>query len=100
MTSTTLEIPPQPYTGEKARLSRAYDYLILVLALFLVHRRVSSSCGADRRRLGFLGGLEGPAMVAARHPVDDDHLPGRRPGACFGRTSACRSARRFAFRAF
>ncbi len=35
MTSTDLEIPPQPYTGEKARLSRAYDYLILVLALFL-----------------------------------------------------------------
>jgi methane/ammonia monooxygenase subunit A len=35
MTSTDLEIPSQPYTGEKARLSRAYDYLILVLALFL-----------------------------------------------------------------
>ncbi|MGO9774385.1 MAG: methane monooxygenase/ammonia monooxygenase subunit A, partial [Roseiarcus sp.] len=34
MTSTDLEIA-QPYTGEKARLSRAYDYLILVLALFL-----------------------------------------------------------------
>jgi methane/ammonia monooxygenase subunit A len=29
------ELPPQPYTGEKARLSRAFDYLILVLALFL-----------------------------------------------------------------
>jgi methane/ammonia monooxygenase subunit A len=25
----------RPYTGEKARISRAYDYLILVLALFL-----------------------------------------------------------------
>ena len=35
MTSTHLEIPREPYTGEKARLSRAYDYLILVLALFL-----------------------------------------------------------------
>jgi len=35
MTAKALEIPPKPYTGEKARLSRAYDYLILVLALFL-----------------------------------------------------------------
>ncbi len=35
MTSTDLEVPPQPYSGEKARLSRAYDFLILVLALFL-----------------------------------------------------------------
>jgi len=25
----------RPYTGEKARITRAYDYLILVLALFL-----------------------------------------------------------------
>jgi hypothetical protein len=36
MTAKALEIPPKPYTGEKARLSRAYDYLILVLALFLI----------------------------------------------------------------
>jgi methane/ammonia monooxygenase subunit A len=35
MTAETLEIPPKRYTGEKARLTRAYDYLILVLALFL-----------------------------------------------------------------
>jgi hypothetical protein len=35
MTAEALEIPPKPYTGEKARLTRAYDYLILVLALFL-----------------------------------------------------------------
>ncbi len=35
MTAKALEIPPLPYTGEKARLTRAYDYLILVLALFL-----------------------------------------------------------------
>ena len=35
MTVEALEIPTKPYTGEKARLSRAYDYLILVLALFL-----------------------------------------------------------------
>jgi pimeloyl-ACP methyl ester carboxylesterase len=35
MTAKALEIPPTPYTGEKARLTRAYDYLILVLALFL-----------------------------------------------------------------
>ena len=35
MTTNALEIPTKPYTGEKARLSRAYDYLILVLALFL-----------------------------------------------------------------
>ncbi len=34
-TTKLLDIPPQPYTGEKARLTRAYDYLILVLALFL-----------------------------------------------------------------
>ena len=25
----------RPYTGEKARIARAYDYLVLVLALFL-----------------------------------------------------------------
>jgi methane/ammonia monooxygenase subunit A len=31
-----MSIPiPKPYQGEKARLVRAYDYLILVLALFL-----------------------------------------------------------------
>jgi methane/ammonia monooxygenase subunit A len=35
MTAEALEIPPKPYTGEKARLTRAYEYLILVLALFL-----------------------------------------------------------------
>ena len=35
MTTNALEILTKPYTGEKARLSRAYDYLILVLALFL-----------------------------------------------------------------
>jgi methane/ammonia monooxygenase subunit A len=35
MTGKSLDIPARPYTGEKARLSRAYDYLILVLALFL-----------------------------------------------------------------
>lgn len=35
MAANLLDLPPQPYTGEKARLSRAYDYLILVLALFL-----------------------------------------------------------------
>jgi methane/ammonia monooxygenase subunit A len=34
MTTKALEVPPQPYTGEKARLTRAYDYLILMLALF------------------------------------------------------------------
>jgi ABC-type multidrug transport system permease subunit len=36
MTAKALEIPPKPYTGEKAGLSRAYDYLILVLTLFLL----------------------------------------------------------------
>ena len=56
------------YTGEKARLARAYDYLILVLALFLFIGAFPSSCGADRGRLGLLGGLEGPAMVAASSP--------------------------------
>jgi methane/ammonia monooxygenase subunit A len=35
MTGKSLDLPAQPYTGEKARLTRAYDYLILVLALFL-----------------------------------------------------------------
>ena len=35
MSIAEFEVPPQPYTGEKARLTRAYDYLILVLALFL-----------------------------------------------------------------
>jgi methane/ammonia monooxygenase subunit A len=30
-----LDLPAQPFTGEKARLSRAFDYLILVLVLFL-----------------------------------------------------------------
>jgi methane/ammonia monooxygenase subunit A len=35
MTTKAFEVPPQPYTGEKARLTRAYDYLILVLVLFL-----------------------------------------------------------------
>jgi len=44
----------RPYTGEKARITRAYDYLILVLALS-VYRRLPSAFCADRRRLGFLG---------------------------------------------
>jgi methane/ammonia monooxygenase subunit A len=35
MAANLLDLPPQPYAGEKARLSRAFDYLILVLALFL-----------------------------------------------------------------
>ncbi len=80
MTAKALEIPPKPYTGEKARLSRAYDYLILVLALFLFigafHLHVALTVGD----WDFLVGLEGPAMVAPCHPVDDDHLPGGRPG--------------------
>lgn len=35
MASETSDIQALPYTGEKARLCRAYDYLIVVLALFL-----------------------------------------------------------------
>lgn len=35
MATGGLDFPPQPYAEEKARLTRAYDYLILVLALFL-----------------------------------------------------------------
>jgi len=35
MTSNLSDISLQPYSGEKARLSRAFDYLVLVLALFL-----------------------------------------------------------------
>ncbi len=35
MATKLLELPLSPYAGEKARLTRAYDYLILVLALFL-----------------------------------------------------------------
>ncbi len=35
MASNNAGLSGQPYTGEKARLCRAYDYLILVLALFL-----------------------------------------------------------------
>ena len=49
MTVEALEIPTKPYTGEKARLSRAYDYLILVLALFLLigafHLHVALTAG-------------------------------------------------------
>jgi hypothetical protein len=49
MTIAEFESPPQPYTGEKARLSRAYDYLILVLALFLLigafHLHVALTAG-------------------------------------------------------
>lgn len=35
MAANLFDLPAQPYTGEKARLTRAYDYIILVLALFL-----------------------------------------------------------------
>ena len=35
MVSSISESTVRPYTGEKARLCRAYDYLIVVLALFL-----------------------------------------------------------------
>jgi methane/ammonia monooxygenase subunit A len=35
MSSIISKQPVLPYTGEKARITRAYDYLILVLALFL-----------------------------------------------------------------
>ncbi len=35
MDSNRPELPLRPYTGEKARICRAYDYLILVLVLFL-----------------------------------------------------------------
>ncbi|TAN50029.1 MAG: methane monooxygenase/ammonia monooxygenase subunit A [Methylococcaceae bacterium] len=35
MTTNPAELAAQPYSGEKARLSRHFDYLILVLAFFL-----------------------------------------------------------------
>jgi hypothetical protein len=35
MSANILNRSFRPYTGEKARITRAYDYLILVLALFL-----------------------------------------------------------------
>lgn len=35
MTTSSPEVSATPYSGEKARLSRAFDYLIVVLALFL-----------------------------------------------------------------
>ncbi len=66
----------QPYTGEKARITRAYDYLILVLALIFIYRLLSSAFCADRRRLGFLGGLERQAMVAAGYAADGHYLSG------------------------
>ena len=100
MTAEALEIPPKPYTGEKARLTRAYDYLILVLALFLFigafHLHVALTAGD----WDFWVDWKDRQMVAPRHPVDDDHLPGRQSSRCFGQTSACRWARRFASRVF
>ena len=81
MTIAEFESPPQPYTGEKARLSRAYDYLILVLALFLLigafHLHVALTAGDWDFWVDWKDRQWWPLVT----PIDDDYLPGGRPVA-------------------